>query len=149
GADGAELPPGETGAIYFSGVAPFAYFNAPEKTAARTSAQGWQTFGDVGRVDGEGWLFLSDRPADMIISGGVNIYPQEIELAIQEVPGVRECAVVGVGDERFGERPVAFVVAERGTDPDGLAQAIEAHNRQRLGRLKRPAAIHLVDDLPR
>lgn len=147
--DGQELPPGETGIIHFSGVAPFAYFNAPEKTAARTSARGWQTFGDVGHVDREGYLFLSDRQDDMIISGGVNIYPQEIERVIQEVPGVRECAVVGVDDERFGERPVAFVVAERDTDVEGLVQTIEAHDRRQLGRLKWPVAIHLVDDLPR
>lgn len=147
--DGGELPSGEIGAVHFAGVAPFAYFNAPEKTAARTSPQGWQTFGDIGYVDEEGYLFLCDRQDDMIISGGVNIYPQEIELTIQEVPGVRECAVVGGADERFGERPVAFVVAHHEADAGTLAQAIEAHNRRRLGRLKWPAAIHLVDDLPR
>ena len=147
--DGGELPSGETGAIYFSGVAPFAYFNDPEKTHAKTTAKGWQSFGDIGRVDAEGYLYLSDRQDDMIISGGVNIYPQEIEQAILELPGVWECAVVGVADERFGERPWAFVVAERDAKPEALRAAIEAHSRQRLGKLKWPSEIRFVDALPR
>ncbi|MFI4931759.1 MAG: AMP-binding protein, partial [Burkholderiales bacterium] len=70
-----ELPTGTTGQVYFSGIAPFAYYKAPEKTAARTSPQGWQTFGDIGHVDADGYLHLTDRLDDMIISGGVNLYP--------------------------------------------------------------------------
>src|SRR5205823_7113390 len=135
--------------VYFSGVAPFSYYKSPEKTAARTSPRGWQTFGDLGHVDAEGWLYLTDRLDDMLISGGVNVYPQEIESAMLEVPGVSECAVVGVPDERFGERPVAFVVPASGdtADPAALLDRVRAHNRQHLGRLKQPEAIHLVDSL--
>ena len=112
-AAGLGLPAGETGVVYFSGVTPFAYYKAPEKTAAKTHPLGWQTFGDMGHVDADGWLYLTDRQDDMIISGGVNLYPQEIEAAMLAVAGVWECAVVGVPDERFGERPVAFVVPTR------------------------------------
>jgi fatty-acyl-CoA synthase len=158
-ANGAELPPGHIGVVYFSGVAPFAYYKSPEKTRGKTLASGWQTFGDVGYLDEEGWLFLTDRLDDMIISGGVNLYPQEIEAAMLECPGVWECSVVGVPDERFGERPVAFVVAARDAISDAapnaapdaatLLERLRAHNRERLGKLKQPDAIHLIDQLPR
>jgi long-chain acyl-CoA synthetase len=148
---GNELPAGRTGVIYFSGVTPFAYYKAPAKTAAKTTAQGWQTFGDMGHVDAEGWLYLTDRLDDMIISGGVNLYPQEIEAALLDAPGVRECAVVGVADEQFGERPVAFVVPARDSagDAAALLDGIRAHTESRLGRLKQPREIHLIDELPR
>jgi len=151
GADGAELPVGVDGLVCFSGVAPFAYHKAPEKTSARMQPQGWQTFGDIGHVDADGYLYLTDRLDDMIISGGVNVYPQEIEAAIREVPGVWDCAVVGVPDERFGERPVAFVVADHGHawPSDALPAAVRSHCEQRLGRFKQPAGIHLIDTLPR
>ena len=151
GAAGNEVPAGETGVVYFSGVKPFAYYKAPDKTAAKTSPQGWQTFGDMGHVDAGGCLFLTDRQDDLIISGGVNIYPQEIETAMLEVPGVWECAVVGVPDERFGERPVAFVVAAQDVahDPATLLARIRAHNQRHLGRHKQPDDIHLIASLPR
>ncbi len=150
-AAGHELPAGETGVVHFSGVKPFAYYKAPEKTAAKTSPQGWQTFGDLGHVDAEGWLYLTDRLDDMIISGGVNVYPQEIEAAMLDVAGVWECAVVGVPDERFGERPVAFVVPTReaGDNTATLLARVCEHNQRHLGRLKQPAEIHLIDSLPR
>jgi long-chain acyl-CoA synthetase len=150
-AEARELPAGETGVVYFSGIAPFAYYKDPAKTAAKTSPQGWQTFGDVGHLDADGCLFLTDRLDDMIISGGVNVYPQEIERAILEVPGVWDCAVVGVPDERFGERPVAFVVPARddADDPAALVERIRAHNQAQLGRLKQPAEIRIIDALPR
>ncbi|HMC16253.1 MAG TPA: AMP-binding protein [Albitalea sp.] len=150
-AAGHELPVGDTGVVYFSGVKPFAYYKAPDKTAAKTSPQGWQTFGDMGHLDSEGWLYLTDRQDDMIISGGVNVYPREIEAAIAEVKGVWECAVVGVPDERFGERPVAFVVADRDAahDRGALLERVRAHARERLGRLKQPEQIHLIATLPR
>jgi long-chain acyl-CoA synthetase len=146
---GRELPPGATGLVCFSGVAPFAYHRAPEKTAARTLPGGLQTFGDIGHVDAEGWLYLTDRLDDMIISGGVNLYPQEIEAAIAEVPGVWECAVVGVADERFGERPVAFVVPHRAHDPQAVLDAVRRHCESVLGRFKQPESIHLLPELPR
>lgn len=148
---GKELPPESTGLIYFSGVAPFAYFKDPEKTLSRTLAQGWQTFGDVGHADAEGYLYLTDRQDDMIISGGVNLYPQEIEIAIREVPGVWDCAVIGVPDELFGERVLAFIVAshERKGDVPALIEAIKQHNKQRLGRFKRPSEICALENFPR
>jgi acyl-CoA synthetase (AMP-forming)/AMP-acid ligase II len=146
----AELPPGAVGNVYFSGVAPFQYFKAPEKTAGRTSPQGWQTLGDIGRVDDEGYLYLTDRMDDMIISGGVNLYPQEIESAILESPLVADCGVVGVPDADFGECAVAFVVPRphAAGDPQAFVQALDAFCRERLGRIKRPARIEVLAELP-
>lgn len=148
---GLELPAGATGLVCFSGVAPFAYYKAPEKTAARTLPAGWQTFGDVGHIDADGYLYLTDRQDDMIISGGVNIYPQEIEAAIRQVPGVWDCAVVGLPDERFGERPAAFIVPARDSGLDGpsLVAAVQRHCETHLGRFKRPTSIQLLAALPR
>jgi fatty-acyl-CoA synthase len=148
---GAELPAWATGLICFSGVAPFSYYKAPEKTAQRTLAKGWQTFGDVGHIDHDGYLYLTDRLDDMIISGGVNLYPQEIEAALRDVPGVWEVAVVGIDDARFGERPIAFVVPDRSAPclPKDLRGALQRRAEERLGRLKRPDAFHLIDALPR
>lgn len=144
-----ELAPGERGRVFFSGVPPFRYHHAPEKTAEKTSRQGWQTFGDVGYVDEDGYLFLTDRMDDMIISGGVNIYPQEVEAALLEMPEVAEAAVVGAPDNDFGERPVAFVVPrEAPSEPGALVADIDAFAAARLGRIKRPKEIHLLDSLP-
>ena len=154
--EGNELPADETGVVYFSGIKPFAYYKAAEKSAAKTSSQGWQTFGDMGHVDADGWLFLTDRQDDMIISGGVNVYPQEIEAALREVRGVWDCAVVGVPDDRFGERPMAFVVAEQydgnrnpAAEATDLIPRLIAHCEHHLGRVKRPAEIRMIDALPR
>ena len=148
---GHELPAGTRGLVYFSGVARFDYHNAPEKTAARTTSQGWQTFGDIGHVDAQGYLYLTDRQDDMIISGGVNVYPQEIEAVIRDTPGVWDCAVVGVPDEQFGERPVAFVVPARGDagDLSDLLLAVKERCAMHLGRFKQPAQIQWLDSLPR
>ncbi|WP_423456507.1 AMP-binding protein [Ottowia sp. VDI28] len=147
-----ELPDGTAGRVFFSGIAPFAYHGAPEKTAMRTSRQGWQTFGDIGYVDPDGYLFLTDRLDDMIISGGVNIYPQELEAALLEMPSVAEVAVVGAPDSEFGERPVAFVVLGKQALEDGLLPdamgAVDAFALQRLGRIKRPREIRIVEALP-
>jgi long-chain acyl-CoA synthetase len=144
-----ELPDGEIGLLYFSGVPPFAYYKAPEKTAARTNRRGWQTMGDMGYRNPQGYVYLTDRMDDMIISGGVNVYPQEIEKAILEVAGVAECAVVGVPDDAFGERPVAFVVPDAMDQADELQPRILEHCRQHLGRIKRPDRLEFVDALPR
>lgn len=144
-----ELPTGETGLIYFSGVTPFQYHKAPEKTAARTHANGWQTLGDLGYVDEDGYLYLTDRMDDMIISGGVNVYPQEIEQVIRQVSGVHDCAVVGFPNEDFGERPVAFVVPESPNSPASLLERVRTHCKEQLGRIKRPDRIELTARLPR
>jgi len=109
GADGSELGPDSTGTVYFSGTPGLAYHNAPEKTAAAHSAHGWATMGDVGHVDVDGYLFLTDRAAFTIISGGVNVYPREIEDALAALPGVADCAVFGVADADRGEVVMAVV----------------------------------------
>jgi acyl-CoA synthetase (AMP-forming)/AMP-acid ligase II len=145
-----EQPLGRPGTIFFSGASRFEYFSEPEKTAARTSPQGYQTFGDVGYVDQDGYLFLSDRLDDMIISGGVNIYPQEIEQALDQAPGVAEAGVVGVKDAEFGERAIAFVVPTNASaDLDKLKAALLAYCKENLGRTKQPKEIRFVESLPR
>jgi len=144
-----ELPPGEVGMLFFSGMAPFQYYKEPDKTAARTHRNGWQTLGDLGYVDAKGYVYLSDRLDDMIISGGVNVYPQEIEKFIQEIPGVFECAVVGVSDTEFGERPIAFIVPESANSPASLLERIRKHCEKNLGKIKRPDRFELIARLPR
>jgi fatty-acyl-CoA synthase len=93
--DGEELPPGAEGLVYFEGGGQFAYHNDPAKTAEATNRHGWTTLGDVGRVDAEGYLYLTDRKSFMIISGGVNIYPQEVENRLVTHPRVADAAVIG------------------------------------------------------
>lgn len=148
---GQDTPAGSTGLVCFSGTAPFEYHGAPEKTASRMPREGLQTFGDVGHLDADGYLYLTDRQDDMIISGGVNLYPQEIESAIREVEGVFDCAVVGAPDAGFGERPVAFVEIDHKAvaTTEDIVQAVTAHCRQRLGRFKQPVSIQVIDALPR
>ncbi|MEC7763526.1 MAG: AMP-binding protein [Pseudomonadota bacterium] len=147
GPDDAELPVNSVGRVFFSGIAPFAYFGEPEKTAGKTSRQGWQSFGDIGWLDDAGYLYLSDRADDMIISGGVNLYPQEIEAAIEDAPFISACGVVGVPDPEFDERPVAFVVATEDA-PDDVEAALMAYLTDHLGRLKHPRQIVVVESLP-
>lgn len=147
--DWAELPPGKVGRIFFSGIKPFQYFGEPEKTAGRTSPQGYQTLGDIGYVDSEGYMFLTDRMDDMIISGGVNVYPQEIESAIMELPCIVDVGVVGAADDEFGERPVAFVVGDGTVPPDQLEEVLAAHCSKQLGRIKSPARYVVLAQMPR
>jgi acyl-CoA synthetase (AMP-forming)/AMP-acid ligase II len=146
---GVELPAGEVGRVWFEGGARFAYHNDPEKTAAAYDARGWATLGDLGRVDAEGYLYLSDRRADLILSGGVNVYPAEIEAVLLAHPRVVEAAVVGVPDAEFGERPRALVVARDGLGDDGLAEELLALCRTELAGPKRPVAVEFLDELPR
>ncbi len=143
--DGAELPRGEIGRIWFEGGARFAYHNAPEKTAEAYNARGWATLHDLGHLDAEGFLFLSDRRADLILSGGVNIYPAEIEAALAEHPMVADIGVIGVADADFGERPLAVVVARGQLD----AATLLDFARQKLSGPKQPRAVEFVDELPR
>lgn len=144
-----ELPHGEVGMLFFSGIPSFQYYKEPEKTAARTHANGWQTLGDLGHVDSDGYVYLSDRLDDMIISGGVNVYPQEIETVIAAVSGVQECAVVGISDAEFGERPIAFVVPEFAHSPASLIDRVRKHCEDHLSRIKRPDRFELIARLPR
>ena len=150
GDDGDELPTGEEGTIYFSDGPKFEYHNDPERTAAAYNDRGWSTLGDVGYLDDDGFLYLTDRKAFMIISGGVNIYPQEIENVLITHPKVADVAVFGVPNDEFGEEVKAVVqpidMAEAG---DALADALLAHARRELSSLKVPKSIDFDAELPR
>jgi len=150
GADGNEVPTGEEGVVYFEGGRPFEYHNDPDKTASVTNDQGWRTLGDVGRVDEDGYLYLTDRQAHMIVSGGVNIYPQEAENVLLSHPRVADVAVVGVPDADMGEAVKAVV---QPVDPDaagpGLEAELVAFCRDRLAAYKCPRTVDFVAELPR
>lgn len=128
------------------------YHNRPEATAEATwvDTQGrrWLRTGDIGRLDAEGFLYLVDRKKDMILSGGQNIYPADIEMVMLQHPAVSEVAVIGVPSERWGETPLAIVVARRGSAATGIEQLVEWTNA-RVGRQQRIASAVYVDDLPR
>ncbi len=145
-----ELPTGEIGTIYFESNATYTYHKDPAKTAAAKSPQGWSTLGDVGFVDAEGWLFLTDRKAFMIISGGVNIYPQETENCLIAHPRVTDCAVVGVPNEDFGEEVKAVVqpvsMAEAGPE---LERELIEWCKARISAIKCPRSVDFMEELPR
>ena len=147
---GEELPVGQTGVVYFSDGKPYEYHHDPEKTAAAKNARGWTTLGDVGHLDGEGYLYLTDRKAFMIISGGVNIYPQEAENVIVTHPQVIDVAVFGVPDAEMGEAVKAVVqprdMAQAGPE---LAGEIIEFCRERLAHYKCPRSVDFEAELPR
>ena len=148
--NGEEVPVGEEGQIYFEGGSKFEYHNDPEKTKAATHPKGWTSLGDVGKLDEDGFLYLTDRKSFMIISGGVNIYPQEIENLLVSHEKVADAAVIGAPDEDMGEKVVAVVqpmdMADAGEE---LAQELEAYLRQSLSGVKIPRQIDFRADLPR
>ncbi|KWX57351.1 acyl-CoA synthetase [Mycobacterium sp. NAZ190054] len=150
---GAELPPGATGTVYFArDEVPFVYHDDPVRTkkAQHPLHPSWTTPGDIGYVDEDGYLYLTDRAAFMIISGGVNIYPQEIEDELALHPAVDDVAVIGLPDDDLGERVTAFVIPAPGHQPgDELAQRIIDHLATRLARYKVPRQVEFVDELPR
>ncbi len=153
GDDGAALPAGESGTIYFEGGSTFEYHNDPEKTASSRHADGWSTLGDVGYLDADGYLYLTDRKAYMIISGGVNIYPQEAENVLINHPDVLDVAVFGVPNEEFGEEVKAVV--QPATMPADAAAAVElertliAFCRSQLADVKCPRSVDFRPELPR
>ncbi|GAB2482872.1 AMP-binding protein [Jatrophihabitans fulvus] len=150
--DGHELDPGEVGQIWIEGEADFEYHNDPDKTSGSYNERGWSTLGDLGHLDAEGYLYLSDRRTDLIIRGGVNIYPREIEEALVSHPAVLDVAVVGVPDADMGEqvRAVVQVAPDAAEVPDdALAERLLAHCAERLAPFKRPRSIEFVDELPR
>jgi long-chain acyl-CoA synthetase len=150
GDDGAELPTGEIGAVYFADGPAFAYHNDPVKTAGAHNERGWSTLGDIGFVDAEGYLYLTDRKAYMIISGGVNIYPQETEDVLILHPAVADVAVFGIPNAEMGEEVKAVVqprdMALAGPD---LAAELQAFCRTRLSAIKCPKSIDFLAELPR
>jgi long-chain acyl-CoA synthetase len=150
GEDGAELPIGQPGEIYFEGGYSFEYLNDPTKTAASRDKHGWVTVGDVGYLDDEGYLYLTDRRHHMIISGGVNIYPQETENLLITHPKVLDAAVFGVPDDEMGQRVMAAVQTVDPADAaDRFADELIAWLRDRLAHYKCPRSIAFEAQLPR
>lgn len=153
GEDGAELPAGEIGTIYFEREEmPFTYHNDAAKTEQAVHPQHptWTTTGDIGYIDADGYLFLTDRKAFMIISGGVNIYPQEIEDALALHEKVLDVAVIGVPDEEMGESVKAVVQPAPGAEPGPeLAAELREYLRARIAHYKVPRTVDFADELPR
>jgi acyl-CoA synthetase (AMP-forming)/AMP-acid ligase II len=143
--DGDDVADGEEGQILVRGPNVFAgYWRRPEPTAAAFS-QGWFKTGDIGRKSDDGYITLCGRMGDVIISGGFNIYPREIEDALLGHPGVREAAVVGAPDAVRGEVPVAYLVADATVDDEAVRERL----RRELASFKMPRAFVRVDSLPR
>lgn len=151
--DGAELPTGEIGTVYFErDRLPFEYHNDPAKTAQaqHPAHPAWTTVGDLGRVDGDGYLYLADRKSFMIISGGVNIYPQEVENALALHPAVHDVAVIGVPNPEMGEEVKAVVQLSGGrSGSEALAGELIGYVRDRIAHFKAPRSVSFVDELPR
>ncbi len=149
GEDGTELPPGEVGEITVRGGHVMAgYWGKPEETAAALKG-GWMHTGDAGYLDERGYVFIVDRIKDMIVSGGENVYSVEVENALARHPAVATCAVIGVPDERWGERVHAVVVLAAGqADHDDLAEDLREFCKTLIGGYKIPRSVEVVDALP-
>jgi long-chain acyl-CoA synthetase len=150
--DGAALPPGETGTIYFRSLLgeTFRYHNDEAKTAAAHAEPGVFTLGDIGHVDADGYVWLTDRKNDLIISGGVNIYPAEIEQVLSAHEAVADVAVFGVPNEEWGEEVKAAVELLPGHQPsEALIDALMEHCRASLAAYKVPRSIDFEEELPR
>ncbi|MEQ8437570.1 MAG: AMP-binding protein [Ilumatobacter fluminis] len=153
GEDGEEVPVGESGTVYFEGGAEFEYHNDAEKTAGSRHPKGWSTLGDVGYLDEDNYLYLTDRKAYMIISGGVNIYPQEAENVLTMHPDVVDVAVFGVPNDDFGEEVKAVVQPKEMPADDEAAAALSAslikYCREHLADVKCPRSVDFREELPR
>jgi malonyl-CoA/methylmalonyl-CoA synthetase len=148
GEDGSELPAGEIGAIEVKGPNVFkGYWRMPEKTREEFTADGWFKTGDVGKIDQDGYVTIVGRSKDLIISGGYNVYPAEVEGYINEMPGVAESALVGVPHPDFGEVGVAVVIPKPGARLDG--EQIVSTLKSQLANFKIPKRCFVVDELPR
>lgn len=147
---GVELPAGEDGEIFFEGGPPFEYFKDPGKTASISNERGWRTLGDVGHVDSDGYLYLTDRSTFMIVSGGVNVYPQEAENVLVMHPKVTDAAVFGVPNAEFGEEVKAVVQPGGGVAPDGALEAeLIEYCKAHLASYKCPRSVDFEPQLPR
>ena len=150
GKDGKELPTGEDGLVYFSESLPFSYHKDPAKTFEAYNDKGWACVGDIGHLDADGYLHLTDRKSNMIISGGVNIYPQEAENILLTHPQVLDAAVIGIPDSDLGESMHAVVqLHDHNEASDALAQALSSFCREQLSSIKCPRSIEFRQDLPR
>jgi long-chain acyl-CoA synthetase len=148
--DGNELPPGQPGEIYFEGGLDFEYLNDAAKTASSRDSHGWKTVGDIGYLDEDGYLYLTDRRHHMIISGGVNIYPQEAENMLVTHPKVMDAAVFGIPDDEMGQRVKGVVQTVDPADAtDEFAEELQAWLRDRLSHYKCPRTISFEAELPR
>ncbi|MEZ5754848.1 MAG: malonyl-CoA synthase [Paracoccaceae bacterium] len=147
-AEGREVPAGEVGMIEVRGPNVFAgYWQMPEKTAEELRADGWFITGDLGMRDGDGYLHIVGRAKDLVITGGYNVYPKEVEMVLDEVPGVAESAVIGVPHPDFGEAVFAVLVAQKGAALEADAALVAIAGQ--LARFKQPKAAVVVDSLPR
>jgi fatty-acyl-CoA synthase len=147
-AQGGEVPPGETGGLWLRGPhVSKGYWNNPQATAAALDGEGWFHTGDLARQDAEGYFYIAGRLKDMMISGGVNIYPAEIERELLQHPGIEDAAVVGVPDAQWGEAAVAFVVARPGAEIK--SREVTNYLAPRLGRIKLPREVVFLTALPR
>jgi long-chain acyl-CoA synthetase len=149
--DGNELPSSEIGLVYLKSPAAtrFQYFKDEEKTASSFRGE-YFTLGDVGYLDDDGFLYLTDRSANLIISGGVNIYPAEVDAVLLEHPAVGDAAVIGVPDEEWGEAVLAVIELRAGVEAsDALAEELMEHCRARLSHFKCPRGVEFIDQLPR
>jgi long-chain acyl-CoA synthetase len=147
-AAGRDVPPGSVGEVWMRAPNVMAgYFNRPAETAAAISADGWLRTGDGGYLDDEGYLFLTDRVKDMIVSGGENVYPVEVEEVLAQHPDVADVAVIGVPDDRWGETVKALVVTRDGRAP--APEDLIAFAREHLAGYKLPRSVDFVADLPR
>jgi long-chain acyl-CoA synthetase len=147
--DGRPLAPFETGTIWFRGGERYEYRGDAAATASKRDRRGWTTLDDVGYLDDDGYLYLTDRRSHMIVSGGVNIYPQETENVLALHPRVDDVAVIGVPDPEFGEEVKAVVVATAGERDDALARELIEYCRERLAHHKCPRSVDFVEELPR
>jgi len=150
GEGGEELPVGQSGELFFEGGPDFEYFKDPEKTASVANEKGWRTLGDIGYVDHDGYLYLTDRSTFMIVSGGVNIYPQEVENLLVMHPKLVDAAVFGVPNDEFGEEVKAVVQPVDGIEPGPeLADELIDYCRAHIATYKCPRTVDFDAELPR
>ena len=150
GEDGEELPKGETGLIYFSDNPVFEYHNDLQKTKDSRNQYGWSTLGDIGYLNEEDYLYLTDRKANTIISGGVNIYPQEIENHLISHPAVKDVAVIGAPNSEFGEEVKAVVIPKDiSLNNVDLEKELIDFCYLKVGKIKSPRTVDFVENLPR
>ena len=145
--DGRLLPPGERGEIVVRGSLVMRGYFKDEEATAEASAHGWHHTGDIGYLDDDGFLHIVDRAKDMVITGGFNVYSTEVEQVVMEHPAVADCAVVGLPDDKWGERLTAILQVRPGADVDPAE--MRSFVKARIGSVKTPKQVEVWEDLPR